>query len=247
MGVPRHGEASFVDDFLLPEHWCFHIYSYHAILELDGVPYSISPGYASVIPPNTRMVYRYKGPSEHVYFHFRDPGGELLTEFATIFDLGEHYNSMDDRARKAVGRTLLDAAYPVATLWSLLCEASDHQAHLGESPHGNAIVAAAIRHIEQRLAEPLSVAQLCVEVGVSYGYVTRLFKHHLGLSVMEYVRTRRANQAEHLIRSTTLPIKTIARNVGVPDLGQFNRLMRQMKGLSPRSIRRQEYDQKVRD
>ena len=57
------------------------------------------------------------------------------------------------------------------------------------------------------------------------------------MSVLGYVRSRRSQHAEDLLMSTTLPIKAIARAVGVPDLQQFNRLMRDSKGLCPRAIR----------
>ena len=82
--------AQLVDDYLLlRDHWCFHTYSYQAILKLDGVAFPIAPGFASIIAPRTRMTYRDRGPSEHVYFHFRSPDSEPNAEFACIFDFGE--------------------------------------------------------------------------------------------------------------------------------------------------------------
>jgi methylphosphotriester-DNA--protein-cysteine methyltransferase len=57
------------------------------------------------------------------------------------------------------------------------------------------------------------------------------------MPVSEYIRRRRADRAEHLLRSTTLPIKVIARSVGVPNLQRFNRLMNETKGAGPRIIR----------
>lgn len=239
MGIPRHGEARVFDDYLLPDHWCFHIYSYPAVLELNGAALEIRPGSCSIVPAGTRMVYHYKGVSEHVYFHFRPAPMGPSVELPLVFDLGEHYALMDSRARKAIGRSMLDSAYPTSTLWSLLCEIADLQSPttLDKDLNFHPTVAMAIRHIEQRLAKPLTVAQLCKEVGVSYGYLGRLFQEYLGVSVLDYVRSRRAEQAEHLIRSTTLPIKAIARYVGVSDLRQFNRLMHRMKGLSPRDLR----------
>ncbi|AIE83674.1 Transcriptional regulator, AraC family [Fimbriimonas ginsengisoli Gsoil 348] len=235
MGIPRHGEATRSDNYLLPEHWCFHIYSYQATIELDGAPVLIRPGYASLVPPGVRMVYRYIGPSEHVYFHFKHDVGLRMVEVPVVFDLGDHYESMDIRARQAVGLGASNLTYATSALWTLLWES----ASLGDdtADNGHPLVNMAIRHIEQRLSGPLSVSQLCSEVGVSYGYLTRLFKVWLGLPVSDYVRRRRADQAEHLLRSTTLPIKTIAKTVGVPDLQQFNRLIHREKGASPRAIR----------
>ena len=228
-----------MDTYLLSDHWCFHIYSYHAILEINGQPCSIFPGCASIIPPGTQMRYRYRGPSEHVYFHFRPAHGSPNADVAMIVDLGDHYSEMDRRARQSVIGSGIRSEFPTATLWSLLWEVVDLDRTHGRNRdlYGHPTVTAAINHIEQRLSKSLRVGQLCDEVGVSYGYLSRLFSRYLGVSVLEYVRSRRADRAEHLIRSTTLPIKTIAAYVGVPDLRQFNRLMHQTKGASPRAIR----------
>lgn len=239
MAIPRHGETHFVDDYRLPDHWCFHIYSYRAVLELDGEPHPIHPGCASIISPCTRMVYRYEGASEHVYFHFQADDVEPKVEFEQVFDLGDHYAEMDRRARQAIERKTIDSALATATLWSLLCEIAVLQrpGQGNQNLVGHPKIAVAVRHIEQNLSRHLTVAQLCREVGVSDGYLSRLFSEHLGQSVLSYIRSRRAEQAEHLLRATTLPIKTIARYVGVPDLQQFNRLIHQLKGASPREIR----------
>lgn len=242
MGIPRHGEAQPVDDFVLPDLWCFHIYSYHAVLELNGAPQIIQPGHASIVPPGVRTVYRYQGPSDHVYFHFEPVDDKPKVELPMVIGLGERFKSMDDRARKAVSYFPPNRAYPRSALWSLLCEYSeiampDQMPSLTSS---HPLVDMAVKHIEQRLAGEITVSRLCEEVGVSYGYLGRLFKSWLGCSVLEHIRNRRADHAEHLITSTTMPIKVIARAVGVPNLQQFNRMMRLMKGESPRSLRKRE-------
>jgi AraC-like DNA-binding protein len=239
MAIPRHGEDRLLDDYLLPEHWCFHIYSYHATLELNRQSVAIRPGTVSLVPPGVRMIYRYSGPSEHVYFHFKpEPGGRTI-DVPMVFDLGDQYRPLDLRARQAVESASLNEPFATATLWSLLWDATKLALRDEKEAgvNGHPIVAAAVRHIEQRLDTSMSIAQLSREVGVSYGYLTRLFGTSLGMPVSEYIRRRRADRAEHLLRSTTLPIKVIARSVGVPNLQRFNRLMNETKGAGPRIIR----------
>lgn len=244
VGIPRHGEAHMIDECFLPSLWCFHIYSYHAHLELDGAPHELHPGYASVIPPGTRMVYHYEGPSDHVYWHFRPSVGEQTVGIPMVIDLGERYLEMDERARRAAAEISVRTPLARATLWALLCEVAEMASgeKLLARPSRPPIVELALRHIEQRISGQISVALLCEELGVSYGYLGRLFKSCLGRTVLEHVRYRRAEQAHHLIVSTTLPLKVIARAVGVPNLQQFNRLMHEMKGISPRALRRVSFD-----
>ncbi len=239
MGIPRHGESTNSDSYLLPEHWCFHIYAYRGTLELDGCAHELRPGDASLIPPGVRMGYRYEGPSEHVYCHFKLSSGEHEMQLPMVLSLGSQYDSMDRRARQAVLRGRTDPSYSTAAFWNLLWEYADLcTGKLDARPQTrHPLVGSAVQHIEQQLSSSLSVKRLCEEVGVSYGYLTRLFSQHLGVSVSEYVRSRRAEQAAHLLASTNMPIKAIARAVGVPRLSQFNRLMHDVYGQSPRSLR----------
>jgi AraC-like DNA-binding protein len=239
MAIHRHGEAANVDRYLLPDHWCFHIYSYQAVLSLDGIAHKISPGDASLVPPGVEMTYRYSGPSEHVYYHFLRSSAEGKQALPMVLSLGSQYQSLDGRARGAVVRARSDPGFATAALWSLLWDYSDLAT--GRGGIGNSsrhpLVSLATMHIEQGLNLPLTVKTLCREVGVSYGYLTRLFTRELGVSVSEYIRMRRAEQAAHLLTSTSMPIKAIARSIGVPSLTHFNRLMHAAYGQGPRDIR----------
>ena len=60
-----------VDDFRLPDLWSLHLYDYTALLEVDQVPYAITPGCVSLVPPGAQIRYRYEGPSRHLYAHLR--------------------------------------------------------------------------------------------------------------------------------------------------------------------------------
>jgi transcriptional regulator GlxA family with amidase domain len=91
--------------------------------------------------------------------------------------------------------------------------------------------------IECALAEPISVEELARSLDVSYGYISRLFRAETGDSVVAYIRRRRADRAEHLLRHSTMSIASIAASVGIPDLQQFNRLIHQTLGSSPRDVR----------
>lgn len=184
------------------------------------------------------MTYHYMGPSEHVYFHFQPTLQGKRHELPLVLSLGSSFQSFDGRARKAVLRARSDANYPLVVLWNLLWDYVDlSNAELVDDNNVHDLVGAAVNYIEQNLSLSLSVKTLCDQVGVSYGYLTRLFRRDLGMSVSEYVRQRRAEQASHLLMSTSMPIKAIARSVGVPSLTQFNRLMHGAFGHGPRAIR----------
>jgi transcriptional regulator GlxA family with amidase domain len=55
--------------------------------------------------------------------------------------------------------------------------------------------------------------------------------------VIGHLLRRRATRAQHLLLTTNLPVKVIAAEVGVPDLQEFNKLIRRHCGHSPRAVR----------
>jgi transcriptional regulator GlxA family with amidase domain len=78
---------------------------------------------------------------------------------------------------------------------------------------------------------------LARELDVSHNHLTRSFRAATGLAPVEFIRERRVNRAEELLRHTTLPIKAIAAQVGLGDFHSFNKVMRRAKGASPRRLR----------
>ena len=103
-----------------------------------------------------------------------------------------------------------DAAF-WAALWRLARSARPDHRRAGLPP----AVSTVVRTIEDNLDRPLPVAELAAAAGVSHNHLTRLFGSHLGTTVVGYVRRRRLEEAEHLLRNSTMPVARIARMVGI--------------------------------
>ena len=239
LGQSVHGRLSgpSIDRYRLPDMWCLHVYQYEAILELDGFAHQIYPGTASVIPPDTTMVYRYRGLSEHCYCHFRldDSGKETPVVVPAVHQLGSRSADIYRRFSMAA----LNASHSVprcqALVWDLLWTLSE-SVEPNETERHPAFLRAT-KLIEQNISQPLHVSEIASASGVSYSYLSRLFRAELGIDVISYIRQRRSQRAEHLLRSSTLSIKSVAASVGIPDLAQFNRLIHRAHGCSPSELR----------
>ncbi len=239
LGQSVHGRLGgpSVDRYRLPGMWCLHVYQYEAILELNGLAHQIYPGTASVIPPDTTMVYRYRGLSEHCYCHFRldDSRKAVPAVVPAVHQLGTRSADIYRRFSMAA----LNAAHSVprcqALIWDLLWTLSELAEP--EETEGHPAFVTATKLIEQNISKPLHVSEIARTVGVSYSYLSRLFQAELGTDVIGYIRHRRGQRAEHLLRSSTLSIKSVAASVGIPDLAQFNRLIHRTHGCSPSELR----------
>jgi AraC family transcriptional regulator len=237
MSAGLHGHQS-TDRFQLPTLWSLHFYRYRATLELAGQTFPIRPGFVGITPPNQPVLYHYEGPSPHLYAHFRLPSG---TQPATgtiplMQDLGARFPLLYGQFEEVALAPHLPRWRREARLWELLCQLTERPAPQ-TSLTGHPAVTATIERIERRLGEPLSIAQLAREAGVSYSYLGRLFQQQVGTSAIGYLRKRRIERAEHLLKESTLPIKSVAIAVGIPDLHLFNKTIRTALGASPRALR----------
>ncbi|WP_420715734.1 helix-turn-helix transcriptional regulator [Streptomyces sp. SBT349] len=96
---------------------------------------------------------------------------------------------------------------------------------------------AAPPHTGPRLAAPLPAPGVARAAGVSHNHLTRLFRAETGDTVVAHIRRRRMERAGHLLRETTLPVRSVAASVGIGDLQAFNKICRRELGASPRAVR----------
>lgn len=238
IGAGLHGTGGRrVDRFRLPELWQLHLYRYRADLTVDGERYAIEPGRVSLIPPGATSQYIYKGPSEHLYVHFRPGRSGRRVEVPVMQDAGAEAPVLTSLLSSAITAHPVDPARARAEVWAAL----HRVAALSARPdHRHPALAAAMAHIESHLAAPLAVPAIARAAGVSHNHLTRLFRAETGDTVVGYVRRRRMARARHLLRESTLPIPAVAEAVGVGDLQSFNKVCRRELGASPRGVRRGE-------
>lgn len=232
-GVGVHGINTAVDVFRLPGLWQLHLYGYSAAFAADGHRYELRPGTVSLVPPGTTVEFRYRGRSEHLYVHFAMPGRRA----PFVGDAGPALPILRELLLDAIAAFPTSPERSAAAVWAALWRVSDLADAAATTTLRNPVVAAVIRRIEERLAEPLVVAELARVAGVSHNHLTRLFHEHVGDTVVGYIASRRMARALHLLQASTLSVTAIAAAVGMPDLQAFNKACRKTYGASPRALR----------
>jgi AraC-like DNA-binding protein len=244
VGVGVHGVLQDRDVYNLPDLWQLHLYQYSADLIVNGVDYAIRPGRVSLVPPGTRIEFRYRGRSQHLYAHLRMPGtgagagtGEGAgRQIPYVQDAGAQTPTLTDGLLRAIAARPSAPARAVAEVWAALWTVAElsRSAQEGQT---HAAVATAIAYVESHLADPLTVPEVAAVTGVSHNHLTRLFRAQTGDTVIGYIRRRRLDRARHLLRETTLSIAAVAASVGIDDLQAFNKACRRELGASPRAVR----------
>lgn len=92
--------------------------------------------------------------------------------------------------------------------------------------------------LEASLAVPPPLEVLALEAGVHRVHVARAFRDHLGCSVGEYVRRRRADRAWRLLTDSDLPLSRVALDAGYFDQSHMTRHLARCTGFTPAAIRR---------
>src|SRR5215210_7584297 len=102
LGVGRHGTTGLVDRFSLPELWSLHLYSYRATLLVEDHSFEIKPNDISLVPPHTRIEYRYLGPSQHLYAHLRIRPQGAPTHLPLVWSAGAEAPILTALLRNAI-------------------------------------------------------------------------------------------------------------------------------------------------
>lgn len=95
----------------------------------------------------------------------------------------------------------------------------------------------AVKYIQSHLGEDLSLKRLSDEVHLSPSHLIRVFRSNLHYSPHEYIVRMRMDRAKYLLKSTDMPIKAIAIEVGYGTESSFTGAFTEKIGVSPRKFR----------
>lgn len=95
----------------------------------------------------------------------------------------------------------------------------------------------AVQYIQAHLSEPLSLKDIAAHIDYSPSHLIRLFQKEFHRSPHEYLVAMRIDHAKYLLKTTALPIKTIAAEVGYQTESGFTNAFTEKIGISPRRFR----------
>ena len=164
------------------------------------------------------------------------------------------YHAMHDPAISQIGRLLtaelqsnlfgsrlLADSLTIALSIHLLRHYSDWQQPLREDAGGlpPRKLQSAIAYIDEHLVADLSISAIAEELEMSQYYFSRLFKQSIGKSPYQYVVQQRIERAKYLLRTTSLSVAAIAKQVGFSHQNQLAIQFRKFTGTTPSNYRKQ--------
>lgn len=203
---------------------------------LDGKRYDFEPWDLVIFPPSALCEVIRDGDGVHVYNYFTFVPCEMdrdRVSLPVLSRLGHEGPVWDQTFRKGLNRQILSRTSIQATVYALLWSISQPESRVP----ANVFVERAEELMRSRLSEPLRIAEIAAEVGISQSQLARLFIQAHGLTPLQFLLDERARLARRLLSQTTIPIKQVARSCGLPDPHAFNRFVNDRLGSSPRKVR----------
>jgi YesN/AraC family two-component response regulator len=93
-------------------------------------------------------------------------------------------------------------------------------------------------YINEHFHQNLTLEELADLAHFSPSYLSRLFHSTTGLTLKTYITLKRLENAEYLLKNSSLNIHEIAFNCGFPNVSHFNRVFKAHTNLSPMEYRR---------
>jgi AraC-like DNA-binding protein len=195
---------------------------------------SSGPVEALLLRPGVRRQERNKGEVDlhrlRIGFHWRTAPAEL-----------------PETVQDTCGRLHEIASWLVAERDAQFPNVSDYRqgllrALVGEYLRLSVVAASRIEektrtYMLRHLGEPITLEDLATNIGMSRYYFCRVYKEVAGHTPMEHLRALRLERAKDLIRSTALPLKAIAPEVGFGSAQHLCRLLHDRFGVGVRELR----------
>ncbi len=260
LGLNVHGRLP-IERFRLPNLWGIHLYHYSGSVTVAGTRCAFSVGDLSVTPPDTDLHWRFPAHAPHHYALVAWPhhAAADLVRLPIISQLGGRAASLavGEAFDSAIAAFSSEPVRTTAWLWELLwrlapaarpaartLRAAGVPGIAGSAGSTGSLDTAVhpalqtcLRLIDLELDRPLGLNGLALRTGVSANQLLRIFHQQVGMTVMAYIRQRRAERARHLLEHSSLPLVDIAAAVGVGSYQRLNKLVRTAYGRPPRSFR----------
>ena len=239
-GLCLHGTRA-AESFCLHGLWSLHAYHYRGEIRVEKYTFPFRAGWVSLIPPDTLAEWHFPSHAPHHYVHFAlEASGQPPVCLPLLQNLGGEFDGFCTAFEQLIQYHARDPHRASVRLWDLLHQLRREPATSPTNTPLHTSVQIALSLIQGAQSEKIRVGKIARAMGVSHNHLTQVFKRSYGLGVQQYVQRERLTRACHLLAHSSLAIKSIAIETGIPDLHYFNKLIRQKTGRSPTAYRRRE-------
>jgi AraC-like DNA-binding protein len=234
----RHGARHKSEVFRLHDLWCLNLFIQGAgALHFKGQAHLFSPGFAGITPPDCDFSYEYQQETLVSFVWFIPKASSRIITIPYMIDLGADFEGVLQGLQSIATPQVTDQERASARVWDILWQIGRHSSLTERHQHAP-IIDEALELIERHLSKSIYVQDMAAILGVSYSHLNRLFVQEFKIPVNRYIKQKRVERAQHLLKNSSLSIQSIGEQVGIPDPHLFNKIIRHELGKSPRKLRK---------
>lgn len=233
------------------EHTLIYCSGGHAWVQVNGKRHSLTAGQFVLLPPHVPHGY---GPDETDPWsiHWLSFGGVKATEYVRQLPDRQFILPVADAHRQDVARLFTQLHNLLRENLSdshLICASKMAECLLGilllrnralHTSDGHTVdpVAAAVRIMQDRLYQTVTLDELAQAAHFSKPHFVRLFRRRMGVSPMNYFIQLKMQRACQYLDTTDRPVKVIAQHLGYVDVCYFTRVFKKVMHETPNAHRR---------
>ena len=183
--------------------------------------------------PKNNIIYRYFtrvlfSESEQSYIHIQDTPSRLSEIILEMYINDNENDSYSARICENLLRIfLLEVLRGNRSTMELASSVSS----------SDRLMASLLLYIENNY-QKTSLAQISENFNYSKTYINKIFKEAMGLTVQQYIKNLRLNEAHKLLENKALTIEEIAEYVGYNDTSYFIEEYKKAFGKTPKAMRK---------
>lgn len=150
-------------------------------------------------------------------------------------DVGDAFSLSDTYIQKC---ELLQTPDRILNLQFHMIQDFTVQVSLLQNPgHSSALAAAVANYVRHHLSEPVSTEKLAKELHFSRTWLSRKFHEEAGISLTDFILTKKTEEAQRLLRYTDKSLKDISVYLGFSSQSHFSRVFKKYTGMTPKEYR----------
>lgn len=102
----------------------------------------------------------------------------------------------------------------------------------------NSIVSQAGKYIEENIGGKINLQTIAAGIPVSPSYLSKIFKRHTGMNLVDYVNNMRLEKSKDLIKSGEYTLTQIASKLGYNSIHYFSNRFKSRYGINPSTYER---------
>ena len=244
-------------------------------IQQDGVLYEVTKGKSLLILPNhTHGGYRISEKEVSFYWmHFKCPEPFRLID-SKIF--GQTHNflqgTLNDTItipvffephenerllvliKQLLHNSVSENAFPIAgsyfitlILMELSLQAAAPSSAVDSCDTTSRRLAAITDWLQLHLDGNYTVEQIADKFNFNKDYLCRVFKKHIGMSIVKYMNKLKTERAKQMLRETDLTVKQVAFELGYSDSKYFMKIFKSYESITPSGYRNSYYRTHLND